>query len=234
MIPLKNAVTSTVGRKFMMALTGLALGLFVIIHLLGNLSLYLREGTTFNKYAHALEGMGPLVIVAELGLLLFFGIHIVNGVIVTLTNKKARPVQYQYYKTKGGVSKNNVTSRNMIVSGMVLALFLVLHVWQFKFGPGMMEGYVQDVTGGPVRDLHRLVVETFRNPVFAGIYIVAMVFLWSHLKHGYWSAFQSLGTNNPRITGTIYTIGYVLAFLLAIGFLFIPVWIFFDIPGALK
>jgi succinate dehydrogenase / fumarate reductase cytochrome b subunit len=234
MIPLSKALSSSVGKKLIMALSGLALVLFVITHLLGNLSLYRSDGTTFNLYASGLESLGILLIIAELGLLAAFLVHIFVAFGLTLRNKSARPVAYKAVRSKGGHSLGNVSSRNMIVTGVVLLGFLILHIWQFKYGPGTSQGYVMENKGVEIRDLHRLVSETFHNPYYVGIYVAAMVFLGLHLRHGFWSAFQSLGAMNARMTKPVYALGVLLAILLSAGFLFIPLWIYFDVPGALK
>jgi succinate dehydrogenase / fumarate reductase cytochrome b subunit len=234
MIPLSKALSSTVGKKVILGLTGLALIVFVIIHLLGNLSLYRADGTTFNLYAHTLDSYGILLTFAEVGLLLTFLVHIVFALMVTQRNRAARPIAYQATSSKGGKSLSNISSRNMIITGLVLLAFLALHVWQFRFGSGKSTGYVTEIKGVEVEDLHRLVHETFTNPLFVTIYVGAMLFLGLHLRHGFWSAFQSLGAMNTRLTKPVYALGVALAVLLAAGFLFIPIWIYFDIPGALK
>ena len=114
----------------------------------------------------------------------------------------------------------------MIITGSVIGAFLVFHIWQFKFGPGVESGYVAQVHGKEVRDLHRLVVETFKQPLFVAIYCFVMALLGMHLRHGFWSAFQSLGVNNPRISKPIYGMAWVIAVLVSAGFFFIPVWIY--------
>ncbi len=227
MIPLRKALTSTVGKKILMAFSGLGLVGFVIVHLLGNLTLYRSEGTAFNAYAHTLDSLGVLKLIAEFGLIGVFGLHIYTGLTVKMHNLSARPIGYNQTRSKGGPSLSNPASRNMIITGLVILGFLILHIWQFRFGPGIEAGYVADAKGEAVRDLHRLVVETLKNPLFAGIYSAVMILLGMHLRHGFWSAFQSLGAMNARLTRPIYGFGFVLALLLAAGFLGIPVWIYF-------
>jgi succinate dehydrogenase / fumarate reductase cytochrome b subunit len=227
MIPLKKALTTTVGKKILMALSGLGLVGFVIVHLLGNLTLFQSDGAAFNAYAHALDSLGVLKLVAEFALIGIFGLHIYTGLTVKAKNSSARPVGYSKYQSKGGPSLSNPASRNMIVTGLVILGFLVLHIWQFRFGPGMDAGYVAELKGESIRDLHRLVVETFQNPLFAGIYAAVMLLLGAHLRHGFWSAFQSLGAMNARYTKSVYALGLALAAVLAVGFLAIPFWIYF-------
>ena len=139
-------------------------------------------------------------------------------------NLKAKGVNYAYgQKTKGGPSYYGPSSRGMIVTGMILLFFLVLHIIQFRFGPSIAAGYITQVDGAEARDLHRLVMETFASPLFVGIYVGVMLFLWSHLRHGFWSAFQSLGALNERTRPTVNKIGIAVALLLAIGFLTLPI-----------
>jgi succinate dehydrogenase / fumarate reductase cytochrome b subunit len=111
----------------------------------------------------------------------------------------------------------------MIYTGAVLFIFLIIHLKTFKFGPN----YTTDVDGVEMRDLHGLVWEVFQSPGYVTWYVAAMVLLGSHLWHGFWSAFQSLGVSHPRYTPIIYGIGIMVAAVLAVGFLGIPIWIYF-------
>ncbi len=223
---------TSVGKKFVMALTGLALTFFVITHLAGNLQLFLPHGEAFNRYAEGLASLGPILYVAEVGLLAFIIFHAVSGILLKLDHASARgPVGYSRFKSKGKPSRHSTSTRSMIITGVVLLIFIILHIAQFKFGPGVAEGYVATVDGKEVRDLHRLVVETFRQPIWAVGYMGVMVLLGLHLRHGFWSAFQSLGMMNPRLSGVISLVGVVLALLLAVGFLGIPLWILVDPMG---
>lgn len=210
-----------------MALTGLFLIFFVIAHLSGNISLYYPDGTAFNKYADFLASFGALFYVAEIGLLVLFLVHIITAIQITRLNKAARPVGYKSYQTKGGPSKANLSSRFMIVSGIFLLGFLILHIWQFRFGPGIPDGYLVEMDGNQVRDLHRLVVETFKNPIYVVIYVFSMIMLAFHMRHGFWSAFQSLGAKSPQLHNILQKLAIVLAVLVSLGFMGIPVWIYF-------
>jgi len=234
MIPVQKAVSSSVGKKLVMALSGLALVGFLVEHLLGNLLLYKSEGTEFNLYANYLESFGPLLTVAEVGLAAVFILHIFLAFSVKSSHLSARPTGYRVTRSKGGKSLSNLSSRNMIITGLVILGFLVLHIWQFRLGPKIAAGYVTDLKGEQVWDIFRLVHETFASPVNVGIYVATMLFLGFHLRHGFWSAFQSLGAMNERMTKPVYALGIVIAIAMAAGFLFIPLWVYFDIPGALK
>jgi succinate dehydrogenase / fumarate reductase cytochrome b subunit len=224
---------TTVAKKFVMALSGLALIGFVITHLLGNLTLYSRSGEPFNAYALKLHSLGLLLTVAEVGLVVLFLVHIAFALMAKQTHLAARPKGYRVWRSKAhalsGVpegSPSNISSRNMIVSGLALLAFVGIHIWQFRFGPSIDAGYVTSIHGEDARDLHRLIVETFKNPVWAGFYVVMMVFLGLHLRHGFWSAFQSAGWTRRDTTLKIRVLGAGLAGLLTVGFLFIPVYIY--------
>jgi succinate dehydrogenase / fumarate reductase cytochrome b subunit len=114
----------------------------------------------------------------------------------------------------------------MIYTGVVVLAFLVYHVLTFKYGPGVDEGYVMTIDGVAVRDLYRLVVETFAQLPYTIIYVAVMALLGFHLRHGFWSAFQSLGMNHPRYTPIIYGIALLFAVVMAVGFLIIPVAVY--------
>lgn len=229
---LKALVASPIGRKLLTGITGLALTLFVIAHMVGNLSFFSSDPNAYNSYSHTLISLGPLLYAVELGLLAFVVVHIVLGVKIYLGKKQARPQDYDSYKSAGEPSRQSLSSRSMIVTGLVLMVFLVLHILSFKYGPGVEEGYVVTVAGEEIRDLKRLLIEKFQNPLYAFGYPAVMILLGVHLRHGIWSALQSLGAMNQRLTPVVYTIGGLLAAVIAVGFLVLPLWIFFGGGGA--
>jgi succinate dehydrogenase / fumarate reductase cytochrome b subunit len=213
-----------------MALTGVFLVVFVLLHLAGNLFLYKSDGgLAFNAYAAGLDGLGNLKTIAEIGLVALFGAHIVLAVAVKKSHVAARPVGYRATRSKRGHSRSNLSSRNMIVTGSILLAFLVLHILQFRLGPEEDQGYVTQINGHPAHDLYRVVFEAFQRPWVVGVYVAAMLMLGFHLRHGFWSAFQSLGAMNARFTKPVYALGVALAVLLAVGFLGIPVWMHFGV-----
>lgn len=226
MVPVITAITSSVGKKIVMAVTALSLVLFVIVHLLGNLTLLGGNSETFNMYAHKLESLGGLLYFAEIGLIGLFIVHFVIAISVVIRKKSARPVGYHMKKNLGGSSRKSVGSTTMIYTGIVVIIFTIVHLIQFKFGPGISEGYLRVVDDHVVRDLYRLVYESFQNPVCVILYSVVMILLGFHLSHGFWSAFQSLGANHPRYTPFLYGIGIALALILGIGFFVIPIVIY--------
>ncbi len=225
---MKSSRTSSVLQKFVMAITGLLLVGFVITHLAGNLLLYPKEGELFNAYAQKLADLGPLLYVAEIGLVAFFLFHAVTGIRLAIRARQVTPTKYAMTKTKGGNSRWGFAANNMAITGTILLIFLVLHVIHFKYGPGIEAGYVATLSaGGEARDLHRHVVEQFKNPLMVGLYTAAMLFLAAHLRHGIWSALHSLGLTRETNSNKIYFVGGVLGILLGVGFLTIPVYIYF-------
>jgi succinate dehydrogenase / fumarate reductase cytochrome b subunit len=224
----KQAIQSTIGRKWITALTGVGLVVFVIVHLSGNLLLYRSDGSAFNAYVAQLHGLGPLLLLAELGLVALFGIHVANSLWIKKANLSARPLGYhERPRSKGGHSRSSLASRHMAVTGTLLLAFLILHILQFRFGPGVAEGYVTRLRGEDALDLHRRVVETFQNPAYVLIYAATMVFLGFHVRHGFWSMFQTSGVPGARLSEALHGLGLVVAVALALGFLGIPLWIYF-------
>ena len=225
MTNLGRVVWSSVGKKTISGITGLILVLFLVVHLIGNLLIYVGPDA-FNSYAHTLEklGHGFFIYMAEAGLLAFFALHIGSGISVALRRRSARKVAYYKVTDAGGNSRKSLASRSMVVTGVVIFLFVVIHVKMFKFGPAQI---VRTAHGADVRDLYTLVLQSFNNPVISLFYTAAMILLGVHLRHGVWSAFQSLGVNHPRLNVLIYIGGTILGILLAIGFVLFPVMILF-------
>lgn len=242
MYSLLTAFQNSVGRKILTGVTGLALTGFLIIHLLGNLTLftidYGNPDNAFNRYAHFLHDLGWLLYVAEAGLLTIFLIHAYLGVAIYLRKKKTRGENYQVVKSRGGASKVGFSSRTMLISGSLLLIFTVSHVNHFKFGPGWSgePEYTQEMNVGgeqtPVRDLSKLVFETFNRQYEGAIfyvigYVGIMILLGFHLRHGVWSALQSLGAMNKKLIPVIYAVAGTIGILIALGFLVLPIYIYF-------
>lgn len=228
MIPLKRALTSTVGRKFVMSISGIALVLFVIVHLLGNLTLLIPDGgEAFNKYAHNFESLGVALYVIELGLLSVILLHVAFGIIITLQNRRSRSKNYdEHIQTKGGPSNLSPFSKNMFWSGFFIGLFIIGHVIHFRIAK-IFTAEKTMINGEEVTDLYAMVLEAFADPVIVAVYVTASLILGFHLRHGFWSAMQSLGAMKPQWTKGIYAIGFFVAFVLALGFIALPVFLFF-------
>ncbi|ESA35075.1 cytochrome b subunit [Leptolyngbya sp. Heron Island J] len=213
---------SSIGKKFLTGITGLALVTFIIIHMTGNLVL-LVSVDGYNQYGHFIEQLGPLLWLIDIGLLAFLIVHIVMGVQIFLGRLRARPQQYSLYTSAGPPSYQTLSSRTMIVTGLVLGSFLVWHLLTFKFG------IRYTVPGSDIRDLSRLVIEKFHQPLYTFSYTGVMIMLASHLRHGIWSAFQSLGSLNAAVRPTAYTISALLALGIALGFVVLPLAIYFGL-----
>ena len=218
---------TSVGKKIILALAGLALCLFVLLHLLGNLTLFSSDPDMINKYAHKLESFGWLLYALEIGLAAVFLAHIISAVTVTLGNIKARPESYKVVNSAGPPSRKNISSTTMIYTGLILSIFLFIHLKDFKFGPGVEQGYVAHVGGEQVRNFYTLVQEKFTHIGYVIFYTGVMVLLGFHLRHGFWSAFQTLGLAYPRLSPLIYTLGVLFAIAIGLGFLAIPLYFYF-------
>ena len=214
----QKAFSSSIGSKFLIALTGLFLLVFLIAHLAGNL-LFIAGPEAFNEYSHKLIS-NPLVYVAELGLLVIFVVHIAKTVGLVAGSYSARPERYakkRWARTKNDRSRKSVSSSTMILTGTITLLFVVTHLATFKFGT-----YYETPEG--IRDLYRLQLAVFSNPGYVAFYVVAMGVIVFHLWHGASSAMQSLGVNSPTWTPRLQLIGRGLAVILGIGFAILPVF----------
>lgn len=223
-----SAMTSPIGKKLLTGLTGLGWVIFVILHMLGNLG-YFGAGEAYNRYSDMLLGTGPLIYAVEALLVVGLLIHVVVGVNIYVGKRRARKKGYEKYASAGRPSLQTPSSRSMIFTGVVLLVFLVIHLGTFKFGPGVAEGYVVVDSGDQLRDLKRLVTEKFQNPFYAFGYVGVMTLLALHLRHGVWSAFQSLGAMSRRLTPIVYVLGTILAIGIAVGFIILPLYIFFAV-----
>jgi len=213
---------SSVGTKILIGITGLALFLYLLIHIAGNLMVFFGPAA-FNKYAYTLEG-NPLIPIIEIGLLLIFLIHVYKTVKMFLGNQAARPTRYMQKKYAGPPSRKSFASSTMIVSGLWLLAFIIIHVKAFRYGTEY-----EWPAGG--RDLYRLEMETLANPLVTGFYVLSMIIVGSHLWHGISSAFQSIGADNPTWTPRLLLAGRTMAVLIAGGFIVIAVWVYLAQAG---
>lgn len=215
---------SSVGRKLLTGVTGLALVAFLIVHLLGNFTLF-GGPDMFNSYAHFLENVGHGVVIyaAEAGLILIFVLHIVTTLQVRASKAKARSQGYVVSGDAGGASRKTSSSMYMALTGSLLLAFVVLHVMHFKYGPKDMVM----LHGEEVKDLYSLVVSEFKSFPMVVLYVTAMAMLGMHLRHGVWSALQSLALTKPSLSRPLYVGGAAFGVVLAVGFLLLPLIIFF-------
>lgn len=206
---LVNTVGTSVGKKLLMAITGLGFIGFLAGHLAGNLSIYMGKDA-FNSYAEHLHSLGPLVNVAELVLLAMAVIHVTTGLLLFYQNWSARPVKYAVKENAGG---RTIGSATMPYTGVLMLLFVVLHLANFHF---------VDKTNTTI---YEIVSNAFANPALMAIYILAMVVVALHVSHGFWSAFQSLGASHPKYMPLIQALGIAFSIAVGVGFGFIPIYI---------
>src|SRR6476619_640914 len=197
---------SSVGTKILIGLTGLALFIYLIVHIIGNLMVFFGPAA-FNKYAFTLEG-NPLIPIIQIALLLIFLVHVYKTVRMFLENQTARSVRYAKKRNAGRPSRKTFASSTMIVSGLWLLVFIVIHVKSFRYGVEY-----EWPAGG--RDLYRLEMENVANPLTVGFYVLSMVVVGSHLWHGISSSLQSLGADHPRWTPRLLAVGNALAVAIA-------------------
>ena len=214
--------TSPIGKKIITGITGLGMSLFVLFHAGGNLTL-LAGSKAYNQLAHFLESLGILLYGIELILLGLAIFHVVVGISIRINSLQARPIGYSQIKSMGQPSKQSLSSRSMMITGSILLGFLILHLATFKFGTY----YTTVINGVEMRNLSRLVIEKFQQPVYAFGYAGVMVMLAVHLRHGLWSAWQSIGMLNSKISPLVYTLALLLAILIAIAFIILPLTIYF-------
>ena len=217
---MKNIFKSSIGRKIAMALSGIFLIVFLTQHFLINITSVFSEDI-FNMLSHFM-GNNPLVqFVLQPVLIAGVLFHFVMGFVLEWQNRKARPVTYAMYKG----SKNSMfVSRNMIISGIVILSFLVLHFYDF-WVPEMDYKYIQSMPEDPNRYYEEL-IHKFENPVRVGLYCLSFIFLALHLVHGLSSSTQSLGTNN-KYAATIEKISFAFGIAIPLGFCFIALYHFF-------
>ncbi len=199
---------SSIGKKLLMALTGLAFCGFLAAHLAGNLTVYSGKAA-FNAYADKLHSLGVLVYVFELALLTLALIHVPFGLLLFYENTKARPVRYKVNKSAGG---RTIGSATMPYTGLFLLIFIVFHLMNFTFA---------DKTGTTI---YEIVSKAFSNPLYVGYYILAMIVAAVHVSHGLWSAFQTLGANHPKYTPAIRTLSLIFALVVGLGFGLLPIY----------
>lgn len=206
---LTNTLGTSVGKKLLMAVTGLCFCGFLAAHLAGNLTIYTGKDV-FNSYAEHLHSLGPLLTLAEIGLLFFATVHILTGAILFYQNIKARPVRYSVNKRAGGRTLGSAT---MPYTGVILLLFIIFHLLNFHF---------VDKTNTTV---FQIVSSSFAKPGYVFIYTFATIVAAIHVSHGLWSACQTLGATHSKYSPFIRGASIVFGLIVGIGFGFIPVYV---------
>ncbi|MEN9281947.1 MAG: hypothetical protein RL594_882 [Bacteroidota bacterium] len=224
---------SNLFQKWLMAVSGVLLVLFLLGHLSGNLLVFLGPDH-INEYAHGLRTMGHGIViwVVRLGLLSFFILHISAAITLARRNRQARPEKYSRVESRA----STLASRSMLYSGLLLLTYVLYHLAHFTWGAVHSEFYAQPtydiVVGGVVTatvpDVYTMVVKSFQQPVIAVLYILSMVMVGLHLNHAIASAFQTLGVTNRRFVPIIRKIGPALSIIIALGFSSVPLAIILE------
>jgi len=214
-----NAVSSSIGKKILMALTGLFLISFLIVHCGINAMIFYNDGgATFTHWAHFM-GTNPIIRTLEIILILGFLIHIIDAYILWRQNKNARPIAYQYVKHSEKVTWH---SRSMTLLGTLILLFLVIHTSTFWI-PNRTNQFLK----GEELPLYAMMLKKFQNPFLVLIYIAGCISLFWHLLHGFKSAFQSLGISHPKYNQAIAFLGISFSIIVSIIFAMMPISIYF-------
>ena len=200
---------SSIGKKLLMAITGLSFIGFLGAHLAGNLTLY-KGGAAFNTYAEKLHALGPILTVFEFGLLAFALIHVTTGIILFVQNLKARSVPYELDRSAGGRTLSSVT---IPYTGFIILAFVVFHLINFSF---------VDKTQ---RTIFEIVSSAFASPVYVVVYVFVIFVVTLHVQHGFWSAFQTIGANHPKYMPAIMALSIIVSLIFGFGFGILPIYL---------
>lgn len=223
---------SSLGKKYIMAVTGFVLFLFVIGHLVGNLQIFLGP-EAINRYGHFLQSNPELIWPARLTLLLMVGLHIWSAAMVSLENKAARPVGYAVYQPVG----SSYASRHMLIGGSVVFVFIIYHLLHYtaevqylNFTGRDFAAFMEKLPGqvpAERHDIFKMMVVGFSKPLVSGFYVLGLALLCLHLSHGASSMFQSLGWKNEAYRPFLDNAARVVAVLVFLGYTSIPIAILF-------
>jgi succinate dehydrogenase / fumarate reductase cytochrome b subunit len=204
-----QSLWSSIGKKLMMAITGLCFCIFLTAHLAGNLTVYAGKDA-FNGYAEHLHALGPLITAAEWGLMVFAAIHISTGLTLFYQNFRSRPTRNKITKRAGG---RTIGSATMPYTGILLLAFIILHLINFYFADKSKT------------TLYQIVSTTFENPFYVVVYVGAMIIAALHVSHGFWSAFQTLGANHPKYMPAIMGLSILFSLVVGFGFGLLPIYL---------
>jgi succinate dehydrogenase / fumarate reductase cytochrome b subunit len=225
---LTQFLTSSIGQKLIMSLTGLFLVLFLVVHLAGNLQLLVNDnGEAFNVYTRFMI-TNPVIKTISYLLYFFILLHTWQGILLWRINSKSRgPKNYQVKKTRA-VNTSALLSSRMGNLGMIILIFLIIHLYQFwlqmKLGNLVEVSYVG--LEEPVMDLYAQVALVYQNIGFVIFYVIAMAAVGLHLWHGFQSSFQTLGINHRKYSPLIHWVGKAYAIIIPALFALIPIWMF--------
>jgi len=200
--------STSVGKKQLMAVTGFLFLLFLTTHLLGNLSVY-GGPASFVSYAEHLHALGKLLLAAEIGMAVALLVHVTTAVFLFFENRRARPVRYEVDKGGGG---RTLSSQTMPYTGLLILGFIGVHLATFSH-------HIVDQT---TRNIFQIAAAVFSNPIYLAIYVIGVLLVTFHVRHGLWSAFQTVGANHPKYMPFIQKLSIVFAVIVAIGFGSLP------------
>ncbi len=202
-------IGSSVGKKLLMALTGSCFLVFLVVHLAGNLTLYGGKDA-FNNYAEHLHALGPILTIAEWGLVFLALVHVITGALLFFQNFKARPERYVMNQRAGGRTNSSAT---MPYTGFLILVFVIFHLLNFHF------------IDKSTTTIYQIVDSAFESIVYVMLYVTAMIILALHIRHGFWSLFQTLGANHPKYMPLIMGASIVLSVIFGFGFGYLPIYI---------
>lgn len=220
-----KTLNSTLGRKLIMALTGLFLIIFLIGHVSGNALLFKDDGgQAFNEYAKFMTTNQFIQILSIITYVSIIG-HVVYSILLTIRNKKARPIGYA---ERNASSNSSWSSRNMGILGTLILIFLVIHLQGFWYEMHWGEIPYVIYDGVEYKDLYSIVVFAFQESWFVILYVVSMIFLGFHLAHGFASAFQTLGLRHSKYTPAIKMLGLIFSIVVPALFAAMPIYLYFS------
>ncbi len=210
---------TSIGKKYLMGITGLIWAGFVLSHMAGNM-LILVSPSLYNAYGHAIVSNKIVLYGAETLLILAIITHVLTAISLTRANISARPQRYAV--APNGAKGASLASKTMAAQGSLILAFVISHLVTFKYG----NYYETNVDGVAMRDLHRLVVEVFHQPGYVAWYVLCLALLGFHLSHGVGSVFQSLGIKNDKFAPIINKLSLGYGLVVAAGFLSQPIYVF--------
>jgi len=222
---LTSFISSSIGRKSVVALTGLFLCTFLVVHMVGNLQLIWGSRDAFNEYTYVMTHNKVIKIMSYLTYASIV-VHALMAIAISRSNTSARP---KGYAVSGQSTNSTWASRNMVFLGVVLLVYIIVHLSNFwyvlKFGD--VPVYVTE-SGKHVKDLYSVVIPAFQQPWLVALYVAGMLALSYHMVHGFQSGFQTVGANHPKYTPLIKQLGtLVFAILIPLGFAAVPVAVYF-------
>jgi len=228
-----NIFKSSLGKKYIMAISGLVLFLFVAAHLAGNLQFFLGP-EAINRYGHFLQSNVELLWPARIFLLLVIGLHIWSAIKLSIENKAARPVAYANWNP----TVASYASRTMLMSGIIIFVFIIYHLLHYTVlvksinFTGTDFSSLEDAEGR--HDIFRMMVLGFSNPLVSGFYIFGIALLCLHLSHGVSAMFQSLGWKSKAYGPCLDKAAKVIAWLIFLGYVAIPISVLLGYGKAMK